>query len=732
MTTNITYRTMPRIILLVSAILALLSVDAMAQAKKKAPKKSTSKKTTTAPAAAAEPKPTEIDKPDLNVRPGALPATDFRFPSYGEFTLPNGLHVYVIENHEQPTLTVSIAIRGGDAYDPAGKEGTAAIAGDMLGKGTAKRTAKQIAESLDGVGAGISVSTSGESMTINGSSLKKHANLLLSILGEQLREPTFDNEELGKLKQQYQASVANRRSRPGEIAQALSRKVIYGMDNPLARRSTEKTIAAVTREDVVAFHANYIRPNSASIAFVGDITEKEVRDWLKKYFASWEKGTRPAVDFPNIKTEPAGVYFVPRKGSVQSTVIVCAAGPAVRERDYDAADIMTSYIGGGFGSVLFNTLRETYSYTYSPFSLLTRGRRYNRVAFGAEVRSSVTDSAITVMLREVRKLAGEGPDEDALERRVATEVGQYQLAFESASTVAGVLQNAWLNDVPIEEVTSYTERVSQINAGDVQMAASKYLNMFNLRLVVVGAPEVRSKLEQFGTIKEYTLDLDPASAAALEPVSMSAQQIIDGYVQAIGGRATVDAVKNVTAKGTATMTMQGREMAGTFERTVAVPNKEVTTLDLGVMKQTQWVNGTSAWVSMMNGPAGEQPKDEVEKLVLEARIFPFASLLADGYKATVKGKRDGLIQIEATSPYGRTDRYFVDERTMLLVRIEKDEQTAQGIITTTEKYENYTSTGGVNLPGLITISNSIYSIAIKPTYTVNGTVSDAIFTPSQK
>jgi predicted Zn-dependent peptidase len=723
---------MLRSTILLLALLTIVPVDGFAQASKKKKSTKTKKATPAAPAAPAPQEPAGIDKPDLNIRPAALPGTAFQFPSYGEFTLPNGLHVYVIENHEQPTVTMSLTIRGGDAYDPPGKEGTAAIAGDMLGKGTKGRTAQQIAEALDGVGASISVSTAGEAMTVNASSLKKHAPLLFAILSEELREPTFNEDELTKLKQQYQASIASRRSRSSELAQALSRKVIYGMDNPLARRSTEKTIAAVTREDVVAFHSNYIRPNSASLAVVGDVTEKEVREWLKKYFAPWEKGTRPEVQMPPIATEPAAVFFVPRKGSVQSTVIVCAAAPAVRAGDYDATDILARHIGSGFGSVLFNTLRETYSYTYSPFSLLTRGRRYNRIAFGAEVRSSVTDSAITVILREVQKLANEGPDEEALTRRVASEVGQYQLAFENASTVAAVLQNAWLNDVPINEVTSYTSRLSQITSGDVQTAANTYLGMFNLRLVVVGAPEVRSKLEQFGPIKEFTLDLEPAAEAPLEPVSMSVDQIVDGYVNAIGGKAAVDAVKNVTMKGDATMMMQGREMKGTFERVVAVPNKEVASIDLGLLKQQQWVNGTTAWVSMMNGPAGEQPKDETDKLVLDARIFPFVTLVADGYKVAVKGKRNGQIILEATSPYGRADRYVVDEATMLLVRIEKEEQTAQGPIVTTERLENYAVVSGVKMPGRITISNNIYSITINPSYTVNGEVSDTLFTPTKK
>lgn len=735
--TNKTTRRMTKMIALVACGMMLLggAVHAQQPPTKSKPKAKTAKSKPTSKTAAqsntAPEQAAQIDKPNLDTKPGPLQATAFAFPPYIEFTMPNGLHVYVIENHEQPTLSVGISIRGGDAYDPVGKEGTAAIMGDMLGKGTKNRTAQAMAEALDGVGAGISVSTAGESMGVSVSMLKKHMNVVFPILRDQLQEPTFDEEELTKLKKQYVASIASRRSRPNDIAQALSRKVIYGMDNPLARRTLEKTINAVTREDVVKFHDSYIRPNLASIAFVGDITEKEARDILTKYFNSWKKGTAPAVEIPPMRTEPAAVYFVPRKGSVQSTVIVSAAGPAVRETDYDATDILTSYIGGGFGSVLFNTLRETYSYTYSPFSVLTRGRRYNRIAFGAEVRTSVTDSAVTVMMRELAKLVNEGPDEEALTRRVATEVGQYQLAFEQASTVGAVLQNAWLNDVPIEDVTNYTERVVRINAGDVQQAAAKYLSMFNLRLIVVGSPDVKSKLEQFGPIKEFTLDLEPMQASAYEAVGMTAQQLIDKHIEALGGRAAVDAVKTMTIKADVSMTLQGNELAGTYERIVAAPNKEYMSVNLGVMTQQQWVDGTTCWMSLNGGPAGAQEAEDTKKALLEARIFPFATAIADGYTLVVKGKKDNAIVVEATSPLGRSERYMIDAATMLISKIEKDDQTPQGVMTTVEKYEAYETIGGVKLPTQITQSNAIFSMTLRAKVSVNDTVADTTFAPAK-
>lgn len=722
----------------ISIIIVLLVASALSGVAQTTPKKQASKKKRSKAvenvlpsAQTAKPEaPSGIDKPNLDEKPNALQGTAFAFPPYAEHSMSNGLKVYVIENHEQPMVTLQIVLRGGEAYDPVGKEGTAAIAGDMLSKGTKKRTALQLAQALDGVGAGISVSSTGESMTISASTLTRHLPLVLGVLSEELREPIFDEQELAKLKQQYIASIASRRSRPLEIAQALSRKVIYGMDNPLARRSSEKSINAITREDVVEFYKNYIRPNSGALAIVGDITSKEAMDMLTKYLGGWEKGTRPEVAIPNIKTEPAGVYFVPRKGSVQSTVIVCAAGPAVRENDFDATSIMASHIGSGFGSLLFNTLRETYSYTYSPFSLLTRGRRYNRIAAGAEVRTSVTDSAITVIMREIRKLAGEGPDEEAIARRIALEAGQYRIAFERSSTVASILLNSWLNDVPIDEAKNYTNRIEALSSGDIQAAATKYLGLFDLRLVVVGNPSVKEKLEQFGAIKEYTLDLEPVKESPFEAVSMSIDDLIAKYKSAVGGPAGIDSARTISSSGTARFTMQGKDYEGTYMRVQMTPDKEYYNLDVGMMQQAQWVDGSNVWSSMMNGPAAPVPADEAKQISLETRMFPFASLVADKYTTKILGKRDGLIVIETTNPLGLTERYFVDGTTYFVVRHEKDEQAPSGIMTTVEKFSDFADAGGgLRLPRKLQIQNTVFSLELLLTHTVNDSVDPSTFTP---
>lgn len=670
---------------------------------------------------------TYADTLDIRKKPEPLASTEFAFPAYEEFTLPNGLHVYVVENHDVPTVTFSLAIKGGDAYDPTGKEGTASVMGDMMQKGTKARTAAQTADALDGVGASISMQTAGESSTISGSALKKHAALLFTILGEQLTEPVFDQDEFEKLKKQYLASVASKRGNAGELAQALSRKVIYGMNNPLARRQTEASIKAIDRDDIVTFYEQWIRPNNASIAVVGDVKAKEVKEWLNKYLKNWKKGELPQVNMPDIATEKAGVYFVPRKGSVQSSIIVCAAAPSVKDPSWLALDLTTSYFGSGFGSILFETLRETYSYTYSPFSLLTRGGRYNRVAAGSEVRSSVTDSALRVILTELRKLGSEGPDETKLARRKAFEIGQYRLSFERASNVAAYLQNSWVTGAPLDMLKNYIANFEALEYGDVLDATRQYLDMFKLRIVVVGSPEVRSKLEAFGPIYEYTLDLEPAAADVFEDAGMDLNELLDAHKKALGGAAAIDAIRTVAMNGTATMSMQGRDMKGTISRKLMAPNKERSDVDLTMIKQSQWTDGTKAWVTMGGGPASEMPADERDVAINDARIFPAFSLTAQGAQAKILGKKAGTILVENKSPFGRAERYAFDASTMLLQYVERDEQTPQGILTNIEKFSDYMVIGGVQFPKTVINQNSIYSMSYTFTITVNEGVSDADF-----
>lgn len=668
----------------------------------------------------------------LDTKPEPLEATPFTFPPYQEFTLDNGLHVFVVENHEVPTITFSLAIRAGEAQDPTGKSGVASMMSDMLGKGTSKRTAQETAEALDGVGASISARTVGQSTTISGSALKKHSDLLFSLLGEQLTSAVFDKNEFAKMREQYLASVASQKGDALELAQTLARKVLYGFDHPIATHQTEESIKVIEQGDLVAFYNTYIIPNISSIAVVGDVTVDEVRALLNKHLKSWKKKAAPDVSLPERQVAQAGVYFIPREGSVQSSVVIGAAVPGTSDPDHLALDVTASYFGSSFGSILFETLRETYSYTYSPFGYVTRGGQFNRLSTGAEVRASVTDSAITVILAELNRIGSEGPDPDKLDRRISLLAGQYRLAFERSATVAAILQNAWLSDMPLEMAIGYDKRLEAIGYSDVQKVARKYYGSFDLRLVVVGPPDVREKLEQFGPIFEYTLDIQPASSEAFTELDMSLDELLDAHVAALGGPEAVASVKAIRMKGSALMSMGGREMAGDYERVIEESGKEYQNIDLGMMKQTHWFDGAAAWISLNGGDVGNLSEKEANDIAADAIIFPATALRNDGLEVVIKGVRNGEIHVDAKLPDGHIVLMVFDEETKLLQRTERTETTPRGPITIITSYEDFKPVSGIQFPQRIKTRNAIYTTVYQVMTEINPSLPSGFFSPKSE
>jgi len=218
----------------------------------------------------------------------------------------------------------------------------------------------------------------------------------------------------------------------------------------------------------------------------------------------------------------------------------------------------------------------------------------------------------------------------------------------------------------------------------------------------------------------------------LPTVSASADEIVDAYVNAVGGRTSIDNLKTVSYSSQADFVFQGQEMKGTFARQFKAPNKETNQLDLPMLKQQQWVDGNSAWVSMSGGPASQANSEESPQFLLDARLLPLLSWKADNYKLSVKGKKNGMLVVDAVSPIGRNERYFFDEQSKLLVMVEQEEPSPSGPITTVSRFEDYMLVGGVMLPQTMRRTNALYSMTTKGTYTVNPPIADDAFTPATK
>ncbi|MBI3259643.1 MAG: insulinase family protein [Ignavibacteriae bacterium] len=446
-------------------------------------------------------------KIDVTKRPDPLPARSISFPTYKEFTLKNGLKVFLVEDHEQPTLSLSIQIRAGEVSDK--KAGTASITAELLSSGTDKHNALELSQKLDSIAIGINATSIGDVSSISGAGLKKHFPLFLSLFSDIVTKPSFPKDEFDKMIPQTIAAIKQEKSRPGNIAQAMSRKVTYGINHPNARRKTEATVKSITLEDIKEFHSTYYKPNNATLAVVGDITQNDLVPMLEKAFAGWKKTNVVSVEFQRASPMPVGIYFIERPGSVQSSLVTTSLGVPLRDPDYEPLLLSANMLGGSFGGRLFRTLRETYSYTYTPSAIHTRAKSVNRFVCVADVRNAVTDSAIWVIKQEIARMREEKISDEELTRIKRYEVGSYLLRFEESSFIATLLQNADYAGEPLERIKSFPDRYSAITPEQVQEVSQKYLRDNQTSIIVVGSRDILPNLKKIGTVYEYNLDLEP-------------------------------------------------------------------------------------------------------------------------------------------------------------------------------------------------------------------------------
>jgi zinc protease len=672
-----------------------------------------------------------VEKIDVTKKPEPLAGKEFVFPEYQESKLSNGIKVFIVEDHEQPTFAFRILIPGGSAYD-GDKPGLAELTAEMLTKGAGKWSALEIAQKLDGVGATLDISASPDYFTIYGSCILKHIPTLMDVLSQVVLNPTFPKDEFEKLKKRVISAIKNEKARPLSVATALSKKVLYGENHPYGKRKTEETVEKITLEDVRAFFNKYFKPDYATLVVTGDIKEKEVIPVFNKALGNWKKGNLPPLVMAPPQPEPLGVYFVHRPASVQSSIVLATPTVEITNPDYEALDVAASIMGSGFAGRLFRTLRETYSYTYTPFGYQTSSKFANRFACGAEVRNPVTDSAIDVIKEQLYLLATEPPSEDELNRIKKVKVGNYLMSFENAEFVASSIQNVYFYGKPISYLKDYPKIINQLTPYDIQKVAKKYMHPDKAYIVVVGNPEVKGKLERFGKIFEYDLDLNPMTGekAKLEPVKMSGEEIISKYLESRGGKDFLQSVKTIVSEGNAELQAQGQTLKGKILLKIKSPLKKYELFDFGMFQSEVWHNNDKSWAKVQS-QVEELKFKEVDKNIFDIAIEKDIDLLTKNFKVDVLGKQNGKILVKFTTPRGFESTVYFDEKTYLIDQIEGTEESPQGPIPVTSIFAKWDKVGNFLFPTKIKTTNPMFTIETEYTIKINEELDDSIFQPSK-
>ncbi len=405
--------------------------------------------------------------------PTAAPLRPVRFPPFQTVALPNGMTLLLVENHEQPTLSVSLSFRAGNVYDPAGKEGVAALVAEVLTKGTPTRTAEQIASTIEGVGGSIGATAGDDFLTVSADVLSDHADLAFTLLGDVSRRATFPNDELDLARTRFLSSLEVELSQPENVAARAFQKEIYGR-NPYGRMTSAAAYAAITRNDITSFASRRIRPGGALLVVAGDITLAQARELATSAFGTWRGAAPASAPFPAAPAKRAtDILLVNRPGSVQSNIIIGNTTFLPTDTGYYAARIAAHVLGGGTDSRLFMILREQKSWTYGSYASLRRNRGLGYWQATFQGRTEVSDSALAELLHQIDRIRTETIPDSELVAAKGFLVGSFPLTIETPRQIAGVVTTARLLGLGSDYLQRYRERLASVGGTRARAAAQR-------------------------------------------------------------------------------------------------------------------------------------------------------------------------------------------------------------------------------------------------------------------
>lgn len=638
-----------------------------------------------------------------SVRPASGPAPVIQIGQYQSFTLKNGLKVFVVENKKRPKVSYFFQFD----YDPileGSKAGYVELAGQLLGTATTTRTKAQIDAEIDQIGADFSAWSSG----IYASTLKKNNDKLLAVMADVVKNARFTQDELDKAKKQAISGLAATKNDPGGLSNFLKNAILFGKDHPYGELQSNSTFESVTTADVETFYKQNVLPGNSYLSIVGDISLAEAKKLAETWFGDWTKARATPRNWSKPAAPPATtVVIYDRPSSVQSVIkLTYPVEFNINAPDFFAAYVMNTLLGGGTYR-LFDNLREKHGFTYGAYSSLSQDKLIGQFTAYAEVRNSVTDSAINEFLSEMKRIADEPVTAEELQRVKNDLTGGFALSLESPETVSRMAINTEKYKLPKDFYTNYLRRLDAVTIADVQAAARKYIKPANTYIFVVGkASEIESIVKPFGTLKYIDADgnyYDPrAEKAATSTIDPAA--VIARYVEAMGGAGKIDQIKTLSLHFKATI--QG--MPITAEMYYQLPDRfAMAMLMSGNLLQKQVYNQGIGFVTSMQGRQ-ELTGTELDQLKYEAMFLPEAKFAELGYKATVKAKEmlNGAetLVLEITNPSGKISTAWFDAVSGLKVKEESTQDSPMGAVTQVSEIKLYKEVNGIKVPSLISQS----------------------------
>ena len=457
-------------------------------------------KAPSAPAQADKPTSTESKKtdPSLVARqeamlPKAGPDPKFSLPSIEKTKLSNGLDVWIVQQHELPIVSMNLVVDAGGTLDNAAKSGVASMTAAMLTQGTKNRSALDISNTLQSIGAQVNAGASWDNSGVTMQTITKNLDKALDVFADVVKNPAFSDAEFQTLKRRTIGNFLQRKANAQAVAGVVYDRVLYG-DQPYGRQLTgdEKSVKAMGRDDLANFYrANYL-PNNSTLVVVGDVQPADIKARLERALADWKGGEVKPFNLAEqrMAAQPA-IYLVDKPGAAQSSVNVGLVGIDRSNPDYFAVQVLNSVLGGGSSARLFMNLREDKGYTYGAYSRFSYRRGAGPFAAYGEIQTISTKEAVREFLNELSGIRGSRPvTAQELEKNKQALIRRFPSQFETVGGISNQLSSLVTYGLPDSYFNDYIAKINAVTINDVNRVANKYLDPDKMAIVIVGDRKV--------------------------------------------------------------------------------------------------------------------------------------------------------------------------------------------------------------------------------------------------
>lgn len=423
-----------------------------------------------------------------------------RLPPYKKVKLKNGMTVLLMEQHEVPIISFNFIVKAGSVADPAGKEGLAALVAGLMRKGTKTRSADQISSELDFIG-GVLQAGAGLDYT-NGFAefVKKDVSRGVEILADVMLNPTFPQDEVTKMLAQRIDEIKGDKDQAQAVIGNYYSSYLFG-SHPYGRPTDgdEKSLAAITRDDVQKFYQTYYTPSNLIMAVAGDFNAAETEQLLAGKFGSWADRAAPAISVPDAPVfQGRKLLLVDKPDSTQTFYQIGNLGIARTNPDRIFVQVINTLFGGRFTSMLNSALRIQSGLTYGARSTFSQRRARGQFAISTFTPNASTERAIDMTLDVLKRLHEKGITDEELKSAKSYVKGQFPPTIETSDQLAAQIAQLEFYGLNESDINDFYAKVDSMTMADAQRVIKQYFPLDNLVFVLIGkADEIQAAAKKY-------------------------------------------------------------------------------------------------------------------------------------------------------------------------------------------------------------------------------------------